>query len=857
MLHLAVRMAGHRITALLAVACAVLGGAALITGTGVMAESGFRSQLPAGRLAGVEVVVSTEQSFDSGPDLPIALPERGTVPAKLVDELAQLPGVTAAVGDIGFPAALVDADGRVVPTQDPRTAGHGWSSTKLFVDAKVDGSAPAGTGEVALDSATAGAAGVRVGDSVKVVAAGRAAAAYRVTALVDAPDAGILFADPTAVRLSGRADGERAGTVDLIALRTEPGTEASVAAAAREKIKDTGKKTAGSTPADVIVSTGSERGDIASPGAGAARSLLILLASSLGGIIMLIIGFVMASALAVSIGGQRRDLALMRAVGATPKQIRRLAAGQASIIAAVAVVPGVGLGYLLAGQFRRMLVDRGVIPEALPLTFSPLPALATVLLLGLAVQVSARSAAWRTSRMPATEAVAESRSEPRTPSKMRARFGLLLIVAATTLSVVPLLSRTVLGATATSMAGIIGAIGLALAGPALVRGIGDAAGRRLRPGVSAPTWLAVSNIRGYALRLSGVVSALAMAVVFVLTYTLSQTTVMSATAQDTRTGTLAQQRLTAPGLGGLPAGTLAAVTKTSGVEAAAPVSDTTVIREYEQFGDPVVESGSAMILTPAASGVLDLDVRDGSLAKLTGDTVAVSTEVARSPGSGLGDRITLVLGDGTRVSPKVVAVYDRALGFGPLALSHDLAEGHTTAGLDQSVLVRTDGSEAAQRALTALAAARPGLALAPTDTGSGGSLSDAPPEVWINLALIVVLLGYLLLSIANKLVATTAQRQGEIATLRLNGTTPRQILAMMRREAAVIGAAALTTGLLLSAIPLALLGIGFLDRPWPAGPVWLLPAVALTVICTAFITVELPTRQALRTAPAHALSARE
>ncbi|MEV4041132.1 ABC transporter permease [Streptomyces umbrinus] len=871
MLHLAVRMAGHRITALLAVACAVLGGAALITGTGVLAESGFRSQLPAGRLAGAEVVVSTEQSFSSGPDLPIALPERGTVPAELVDELAQLPGVTAAVGDISFPAALVDADGQVVPTQDPRTAGHGWSSTKLLVDAKVDGSAPAGTGEVALDSATAATAGVQVGDKVEVVAAGRTAAAYRVTALVDAPDTGILFADPTAVRLSGRADGERAGTVDLVALRTEPGTEASVAAAAREKIKDTRKGTAKNTdtgtdasastdtdaPAGLIVSTGSERGDIASPGAGAARSLLILLASSLGGIIMLIIGFVMASALAVSIGGQRRDLALMRAVGATPKQIRQLAAGQASIIAAVAVVPGVGLGYLLAGQFRSMLVDRGVIPDALPLTFSPLPALATVLLLGLAVQVSARSAAWRTSRMPATEAVAESRSEPRTPSKMRARFGLLLIVAATTLSVVPLLSRTVLGATATSMAGIIGAIGLALAGPALVRGIGDAAGRRLRPGVSAPTWLAVSNIRGYALRLSGVVSALAMAVVFVLTYTLAQTTVMSATAQDTRTGTLAQQRLTAPGLGGLPAGTLAAVTRTSGVEAAAPVSDTTVIREYEQFGDPVVESGSAMILTPAASGVLDLGVRDGSLARLKGDTVAVSTEVARSPGSGLGSRITLVLGDGTRVSPKVVAVYDRGLGFGPIALSHDLAAGHTTAGLDQSVLVRTDGTEAAQRALTALAAARPGLALAPTDTGSGDSLSDAPPTVWINLALIVVLLGYLLLSIANKLVATTAQRQGEIATLRLNGTTPRQILAMMRREAAVIGAAALTAGLLLSAIPLALLGIGFLDRPWPAGPVWLLPAVALTVICTAFITVELPTRQALRTAPAHALSARE
>ncbi|MDQ1036931.1 putative ABC transport system permease protein [Streptomyces sp. V3I8] len=872
MLHLAVRMAGHRITALLAVAFAVLGGAALITGTGILAESGLRSQLPAGRLAGADVVVSADQSLHPAGDLPIALPERGTVPAALVGRLAALPGVTAAAGDVGFPAAVLDADGRVVPAGEPRTAGHGWSSTKLLGDPRTDGSAPARAGEVALDSATAKAAGVGAGDRVEVVAAGRPAAAYRVTAVVDAPDAGVLFADPTALRLSGRAAGgdaagPRAGTVDLVGLRTEPGAASSVAAAARDLVKDAGGdegtgrggdtdegEGAGSR-GDLIVSTGADRGDIASPGAGASRSLLVLLAGSLAGIIVLIIGFVMASALAVSIGGQRRDLALMRAVGATPRQIRRLAAGQASLIAAVAAVPGIGLGYLLAGQFRRMLVDREVIPESLPLTYGPLPALATVLLLGAGVQVSARGAAWRTSRMPATEAVAESRSEPRTPSKVRARAGLLLIAGAMALSAVPLLSRTVLGAAATSMAGIIGAIGLALAGPALVRALGDTAARRLRPGVTAPTWLAVSNIRGYALRLSGVVSALAMAVVFVLTYTFAQTTVMSATAQDTRTGTLAQQRLSAPGLGGVPAGTLADVTRADGVRAAAPVSDTTVVWTYEMFGEPEVESSSAMILTPAAPDVLDLGVRDGSLAGLTGDTVAVGSDVARSRDAGVGRRITLVLGDGSTVHAKVVAVYDRGLGFGPVVLSHDLAAGHTTAGLDRSVLVRTDGTAAAGRALASLAGSRPGLVLEPTDTGAGDGLDGAPATVWINLAVIVVLLGYLLLSIANKLVATTAQRRNEIATLRLNGTTPRQILAMMRREAAVIGVTALTAGTLLSAIPLALLGIGFLHRPWPAGPVWLLPAVALTVVCTAFVTVELPTRQALRTAPAHALSA--
>ncbi|WP_399886779.1 FtsX-like permease family protein [Streptomyces sp. BBFR51] len=850
MLHLAWRMAAHRISALLAVACAVLGGAALITTTGVLAESGLRSQLPPGRLGGADVVVAADQEFHPSGDLPIALPERAAVPGRLVDRLAALPGVTTAVGDIGFPAALIDGDGdgngngQVVPaTQDPTTAGHGWSSTRLLAHPRVEGRAPTGAGEVAVDAAT----GLAVGERVRVVAAGRPAAAYRVSAVIEAPDAaGVYFADGTAAALAGRdagGGGPRAGTVDLVGLRVDEGAGERVASAVREEVAGTGLQ----------VVTGADRGEAVSPGVGSARSLLVLLAGSLAGIVLLITGFVVAGALGVAIAGQRRDLALMRAVGATPKQIRRLAAAQSTVVAAVALVPGVAVGYLLAGRFRELLADRGVLPEELPLTISPLPALATLLLVAAAVQLSARCAAWRTSRMPATEAVAESRSEPRTPSRVRTRAGLLLILGACALAAAPLLSRTVIGASATSIAGIVAAIGLALSGPALVKGAGEAAVRRLRPGVAAPTWLALSNTRAYALRLSGVVSPLAMAVVFVLTYTFAQTTVLAATSDDTRTGTPAQYEVSAPGLGGLPADTLTAVRQVPGVRSAAPAGTTTVVWEYEQFGEPAAESASAMILAPDARDVVDLGVTDGGLDRLTGATVAVSAEAARTRDAGLGKRVRLVLGDGARVDARVVAVYDRGLGFGPVVLSRQLAAGHTTTGLDQRVLVRTDGTSEAGRALAALAADRTGLTVAsttPDDTGA-----DAPPEVWINLATIVVLLGYLLLSIANKLVAATAQRRAEIAALRLVGTTPRQIRAMMRREAAVIAAAALVSGLLLSAVPLALLGQGFLGHPWPAGPAWLLPAVAATVVLTSYLTIELPTRHALRTPPAEALRA--
>ncbi|MGM0364506.1 ABC transporter permease, partial [Streptomyces griseoaurantiacus] len=144
MLHLALRTARHRIAALLAVACAVFGAAALLTGTGVFAESGLRSSLPAGRLAGADVIVAAEQSVRAPGDVTVPLTERGTVPAGLVDRLATLPGVTRAATDLGFPAAVERTDGALATAVDPATAGHGWSSVHLLAHPRVTGKAPAG-----------------------------------------------------------------------------------------------------------------------------------------------------------------------------------------------------------------------------------------------------------------------------------------------------------------------------------------------------------------------------------------------------------------------------------------------------------------------------------------------------------------------------------------------------------------------------------------------------------------------------------------------------------------------------------------------------------------------------------------
>ncbi|WP_432827017.1 FtsX-like permease family protein [Dactylosporangium sp. CA-092794] len=831
MWRLALRMGGRRIAALFAMACATLGGAALITGTGVLAESGLRAHVPAGRLGGADIVVAADQAYHQPEEPPIALPERVRVPADLAGRLSRLPGVTAAVGDVSFPAAVLDGAGRPVPLGDPRVAGHAWSSTALLDRPRIDGAAPAAPDQVALDAA----AGAHPGDRVRLVVNG-VPGTYRVTAVVSAPGAGILFADETARN--------RAGAVDLVGLRVD-GDPGPVADAVRRELAGTG----------LVVATGAGRGDLAAPATAAGRSVLLLVSSSLAGITLLIVGFIVAGAMTVSIGGQRRELALLRAVGATPRQVRRLAALQASAVTAAALVPGAALGYLLADRFRRLLVHSGLLPDALPPARSPLPALATALLLAAVVQVAARSAAWRTSRRPATEAVAESRAEPRRPSAVRAATGLLLIAAGTALSVVPLIMANQAGAAATSLSGIVIAIGLALAGPDLVRRAGAALARRLPERAAAPTWLAVSNSHGYAMRSAGAVATLALAVIFVLTYTLTQTTVMAATSGQLRAGTRAQLSVSAPGLGGVPDDVLPALAALPGVQAVAPVGTTTVLWPSGLPGDTTVTDTTALVLTPAAPAALDLGVRSGTLADLTGDTIAVADDSAAAQHLAVGRPAEVVLGDGTRATARVVAVYTRGLGFGPVVLSRDLAAGHLTTELSPTVLVRTDGSPAARAALTALAAARPGL-LVDATTGPAG-LGGTPPQVWINLAVLGVLIGYLLLGIANKLIAATAARRTELAALRLIGTTPRQIRAMMRREAALVTVYALGAGTALATVPLVLLGVAFLGRPWAAGPAWLLPAVAATVAAIAFLATEIPTRYALRTPPAQAIAIRE
>lgn len=818
MLRPSLSMARKQVGGLVAVACAVFGGAAMVTASAVVGETGLTSHLPPDRLAAADLLVSARQSHHVPEDVDPPLSERVTVPADLAETIADVPGVAAAVADVSFPASVLSLG-------EPGE-GHGWASAAL-ADPDLVGEPPTGPGEVVLDAELAAAAGLAAGDRT-ALATLEGTAEYLVTGVVDAPGIGVYFAEARAAALTGRGE----GTADLIAVAVEPG--ASVAAVAAEVEAAAG---------GLAVTTGEARGDVETLAGGAARSELVAISGSLAGTLMILVGCIIAGALSVSVANQRRDLALLRAVGATPRQVRRLIAGQASAVAAIALAPGVAVGYLMADGFAGVLADAGMMPEALPVARSPFSALIAVVLVLATVQLAARGAAMRASRMPATEAVAESRVEPRSPSRVRTAAGAVLFAAALAQSLVPLAMRGEAALASTAVGTLLAIVGLALAGPALVRALTGRAARRLSDRTAAPTWLAVGNSRAYALRTAGSVTVLALAVGLTYTQVYSQTTVERATAGELEEGMIAAATITGS-TGGVAEADLAGLAELPGVAAVVPMASTEVLRRHEVLGDAEIQPHAMLAFGEGAAQVVDPGVDEGDLADLRGETVAVSS----SWGVDVGEEVDLVLADGTEVRPTVVAVYGRGLGFGGVIAAADLLAAHGGQRLFDAVLVAGDAEAAA-----AWAADRPGLE-AETGAGALTAGAGASPERWINLLVTVALMGYVLLGVGNSLVASTARRRGEFAALRIVGATPRQVLAMVRRESVLLAAVAVGAGMAVALVPLSLLGLGLMGRPWPQGPLWLIPAAAAVAAAIAYAATVAPTRRALREPPAAVLS---
>ncbi len=695
----------------------------------------------------------------------------------------------------------------------------------------MEGRAPR-AGEVVVDADTAHAAGLTVGETIDLVAPSGGGSFRLVGLAATATDTRTAwFADGVSASLAGEA-----GQADAIAVFARSGVATSeLAAQVRDAVGD-----------DVEVYTGTRRGQVEQPELAESKELLTSLGGSFGGIATQTAVFVVLGTVSLAVGQRRREIALLRAIGATPRQVRRTVATEALLVAPLASALGIVPGVLLARWWFAQLVDRGAVTEGVVLSAGWIPAVATIGAGLLAALVGGYTAARRPAWTPPILALGEAAVERRRLGMVRTLLGIAALAAGVVITAFSLTATGDDAALASLGVVTLLMIAVGLLGPVIAAVATTVLGILVRGGGAAGA-LAAANSRANARRLASAITPIVLVIAFGGSLLFMNTTVAKATAADVRDGVVADHVLTSTGPG-LPAGTDRQAAGIAGVETAVGLLRSGVL--YPASGTFLEASAVGFTGAPTdIPTVLDLDIEEGSLAGLTGDTVALDAIVADSAGVDIGDPIELWLGDGTVVAPKVAATYERGLGLGQVLLPRDVVAPHVQAAFDTHVLVQqTPGADrgAVARALGALDV--PNLSVA--DRAGYAAQVDEELELseWVYRLMAGVLGGFAAVAAVNTLVMVVLDRRREVALLRLTGTTRRQVRAMFRWEALIVAA----TGVVLGS-GIAWLTLNGFARGVTGGAPYVPPtqaiAIAAAIVLLVLVATAAPSRVLLRRAP--------
>ncbi|WP_369184342.1 FtsX-like permease family protein [Streptomyces sp. Y1] len=574
--------------------------------------------------------------------------------------------------------------------------------------------------------------------------------------------------------------------------------------------------------------------------------------------------FVVAGTFAFAVAQRRQEIAMLRAVGATPRQIVWLITGEAAVVALAAALSGCLLALPGAPALAAWLVDRGAAPEG----FTAHPAAGPMLLAaatGLAVALlGAVTAAVRAGRVRAAEALADAAVDRKVMTPLRwaaALTGLLTLfgaagyyLAAPTMPPTPgdqagdpqLASQWVLGADLAVITSI------ALLAPVLVPPLVRLLTAPLARATAAAPLLARQNALTAVRRTVSTATPAFLAIALTGTVVGSTAAFADAMTAQNRATTAARYVLR-PGTQPLPADTLRRLTAgRPGLHATAttPTVVTGLGADTAAFDDHGEDSPASV---PSAATVVDGDLAtawtlpavQGNPADLHGATLALSTDQARGHGVHLGDHVNLRLADGTVTTLRLALVYRTQLGLDEILLSGDAATPHLPGARPTAVHLDAEPAD------------RLGATL--TDSRDPGPDPGAH-YAWIATTTILgPALLYALIAIVNTMVMSTADRRRDFDVLRLAGSVRRQVLGTVALEAVLVVATAAVLALAVTALTqygtTALINHRILagqttvplHLPWPALAV--AAAVCLALATTAAL---LPSRLALtRPAAAH------
>jgi putative ABC transport system permease protein len=729
--------------------------------------------------AGTDVVVRAADSIDSDQGR-----QRASLDAALVDRVAAVPGVARAVGQVTATAQILDADGKPIGGQGPPTEASAWVDDEQLNPYHVtSGTVPTAPGEVVIDENSASTGGIAVGDTATILTPDPVE--VTVVGLVgfgdDTSMAGATYAGFTeaqAIELLGEP-----GQVSDLRVRGDGSTsETQLRDAIAEVLPDQAEAITGAEL------TAEQQADIQGDFLGFLKNFLLAFA----GVALVVATFSIANTFTILAAQRSRESALMRAIGATRSQVLRMAVIEALVIGAVASVVGLAAGLGLALGLKALLAGFGLdLPgEGLVVETAPMVIAFSIGL--VATLVAAAVPAIRSSRVAPVEALRDAAAESTAVSKVRAALGVItgvlgtVVMVTATRSADGAMGRAGIGALLIFIAAVT--LGPVVARPAAALVGAPVAGTRGLVGQ-----LARRNAMRNPRRTSGAALALvigASVVALFATFGSSLSRSIDDTVSQSFGGDLVVMQDGFSGTGLSPQ-LAAEIDQLPEVAETVALSNVTATVDgatvYPTAGDP-----------QAMANLLDLDVQQGDLARLSSGQVAVTEGYATDEGLAIGDDLTMEFADGTSTRFQVGTVYGVGELLGDIVMDQSDWTPHAPRAGNVAILIGlADGASLDQgrTAVEALAASHGDPTVEDRDQYIDRVAGQVDQLLTLVYGLLVLAIVIALIGLANTLSLSIHERSRELGLLRAVGLTRGRLRAMVRWESVITAVVGTVVGL--------------------------------------------------------------
>jgi putative ABC transport system permease protein len=781
---------------------------------------------------GVDARVLPRHDFDPG------------VPTSTLAAIKAVPGAAVVEPQVVGDIVLVGPDGKKIQSNGAPSQGSAWEATSVDPVPKFSsGRAPTAASEVVINDGAASKHHLRTGDRVKVVVANARVVDATISGIYDVDFdtggfIGVQFTPAEALRLF--SDGAHYSYIDVAA--TSGVSEQTLTARIAKVL-----------PSGVKAETGTKVRDDETNGVAHALSFVTYILLGFGIVALLVGTFIIYNTFSMIVAQRQRELALLRAVGAERKQVRRSVVFEAGLIGVLGSGLGLAGGLGLAYGLHTLLdaLDLGL-PSG-GLVMSPRTAIVTVLLGTIVTLLAAYTPARRAAKIPPVAAMREEFAAPSASSlRRRTVSGIIVGLIGVAATVAGFVSPKAGSASSLTGLGLVGlCAGAMLLSPVFARWIIVPLGRVVGRPFGTVGRLARTNAVRNPRRTAATAFALTLGLVLVAGIAVIGSSVKKSLNHIVDTTVTADFIVTTQNQLNVPQPAATAVTRLDGVGSATQLHGLSVTVNGKH------EVGAAV--DGSLTSVLKVTMDQGS-ADLTGHHLLVSKQTADDKGWTLGRTLTFHNVGSTPQTVRVSGIYDDNSLLGPWLASGQVYRKLTPRNLWSSfvVLVNTAPGTSADTLQTRLEDATNAYYVVDVETRDGfkGTIASQVNGLiglvygLLGLAIVIAILG-----IINTLALSVVERRREIGMLRAVGMQRKQVRRTIYLESLLIAVFGAVLGLIIgvsygSLMIRALHGQG-LDRvsvPWGQNVLFVVLAAVVGVLAALW-----PGIRAARTPPLAAI----